>query len=265
MTPILPWPRELKPAVLIGRRGRFTVDALAGPGLSDPVVLHLPNSGRLATVLKPGYEALYLPANLAEQGVGGRGEAQVRVTPGSLVLVRDPRAGWVSTDAGVPARLLAAVLRATAGHSGGTEVPAAAQALAARLGPYACVRTEPRYGSHRFDLALLDSEDRTKVLIECKSITLVEDRTGLFPDAPTVRGAAHVRLLGQLAASGQCRTVLVFVVGRSDAQLVRPHREMDREFGMALDEAIGHGLAVMACRVDAGLDGVDLGEEIAVR
>jgi len=71
-------------------------------------------------------------------------------------------------------------------------------------------------------------------------------------------------LLGQLAASGEYRTALVFMVGRADARLVQPHGEMDREFGMALDEAIGRGLAVMAYRVEAGPAGVDLGEEIRV-
>jgi sugar fermentation stimulation protein A len=138
------------------------------------------------------------------------------------------------------------------------------RALAERFGPYSSVRTEPRHGAHRFDLALIDDEDRTRVLVECKSITLVENGTGLFPDAPTVRGTAHVRLLGQLAARGQSRTALVFIVGRNDARIVRAHREMDPVFADALEEARQRGLDVMGYRLAAGPFGVDLGEELDV-
>lgn len=290
MPPVMPWPSEPRPAVLIGRRGRFTVDATAGPGLSVPTLLHLPNSGCLATVLKPGYDALYLPApesaggSVTETSPPARGGfPRKRLTAGTLVLVRDPVAGWVSTDAGMPARLLAAALRqgaaraaggcgsggvagaaAGAAAGGADPLPQAAISLAASLGPYFGVRAEPRYGAYRFDLALQDEHGRTKAFIECKSITMVVDGTGLFPDAPTSRGANHVRLLGQLAAGGQYRAALVFVVGRMDARVVRPNREIDPGYGAALDEARRLGLAIMAYSAKISPEGADLGQEVRV-
>lgn len=247
---ILPWPGELQPAVLLGRRGRFTVDAVvaaapstAGSEPSGRVVLHLPNSGRLTSVLKEGHEAMYLPVRAAAE----------RVTAGRLVLVREPVAGWVCTDANVPSRLLARVLGQGPGG------------LFERFGPYARVRTEPRHGAHRFDVALEAEGGVIRAMIECKSVTLVDEAgAGLFPDAPTARGAAHTRILGELAAGGEFWTALVFMVGRSDANIVKPHRDMDPGFGVALDDARVQGLEVLAFRMQVGLDGVGLGDELNV-
>jgi sugar fermentation stimulation protein A len=268
MSGILPWPGELQPAVLLGRRGRFTVSAAAGAeGTGGSMVLHLPNSGRLVTVLKEGYEAMYLPA--PEGDKPPRQWRQPRLTSGRLVMVRELVAGWVCTDPNVPPRVLGHALAHAPGRETGRENGRApgdgVAGLLGRFWPYARVRTEPRHGARRFDLALVDEGGDTRVLIECKSITLVDERgVGLFPDAPTARGAAHLKLLGKLAGEGGLRTALVFMVGRSDARVVRPHREMDPGFGVALDAARAQGLEVLAFRMRVGPEGVGLGEVLEV-
>ncbi|MBX5465259.1 MAG: sugar fermentation stimulation protein SfsA, partial [Clostridia bacterium] len=122
--PLLPAP--LVPVRLGGRRNRFAVEA---EYRGEPLLLHLPNSGRMSELLRPGAEALawLRPAGAA----GGR-------TAGRLVLVRHGER-WVGVDAGLPNRLFAAAL------AGG------------RLAPFAgwrVVRAEPPLGAGRADFLL---------------------------------------------------------------------------------------------------------------
>ena len=86
--------------------------------------------------------------------------------------------------------------------------------------------------------------------IEAKSVTLVEDRIAIFPDAPTVRGAKHVRTLTALASEGH-RAAAVFVVQRPDASALRPDADSDPTFHEALTRAVTAGVEVHAynCRV----------------
>ena len=58
---------------------------------------------------------------------------------------------------------------------------------------YQHVETEIVYRDSRLDICLT-STDNKKCFLELKSVTLVDKRIGLFPDAPTLReiGRAHV-------------------------------------------------------------------------
>jgi len=87
--------------------------------------------------------------------------------------------------------------------------------------------------------------------MEVKSVTLVEDAQALFPDAPTLRGARHMRELAQVAARGQ-RAAVIFVVQRADALVFSPHVASDPAFAHALWDAAQNGVRVQAyrCRVD---------------
>ena len=76
------------------------------------------------------------------------------------------------------------------------------------------------------------------------------DGVALFPDAPTERGAKHVRSLAQAVRAGH-RAAIVFVVQRDDSQTFAPHDEADPEFGVALRQGVAAGVEVFAygCRV----------------
>jgi sugar fermentation stimulation protein A len=83
--------------------------------------------------------------------------------------------------------------------------------------------------------------------VEVKSVTLVEGGTARFPDAPTARGARHVRELAQLASTGE-RAMILFVVQREDARRVTPHRGIDPTFAHALEAARRAGVLLRAAR-----------------
>ncbi len=89
------------------------------------------------------------------------------------------------------------------------------------------------------------------MIMEVKSCTLVVDRHGFFPDAPTTRGARHLRELTRRAQSGKKAAVL-FCVQRSDCEAVSPNRETDPDFAQALQAAASAGVDILAVRCNVG-------------
>lgn len=219
-------------ARFLGRPNRFLVVARIG---ARRVHAASRDPGRLAELLRPGVRLLLAPA---EPG-------STRRTRYTVVLVRAGRA-WISV---VPA--LANGVMATA---------LVRDAVPGLRGARVLSR-EVRRGSSRFDLMIQHRGRR--VLVEVKSATLVEDGVALFPDAPTVRGARHVRELTEHARRGG-HAAIVFVVQRSDARALRPHAVNDPALASALRDASRAGVRVLAyaCRVTP--QGVTLERRIPV-
>jgi len=101
---------------------------------------------------------------------------------------------------------------------------------------YSKIKPEPRAYGGRFDFLLEGDNNRT--FIEVKSCTLVVNERVLFPDAPTTRGARHMRHLAHALSVGDVDdAAVVFVIQRPDAEIFSPHDGNDTEFGNALREA----------------------------
>jgi len=108
------------------------------------------------------------------------------------------------------------------------------------------VQHEIVHGNHRLDLCLHVASDPPSFwLVEAKSVTLVVNGVALFPDAPTVRGQEHLRLLTTLRREG-IPTAVVFVVQRPDAKCFRPNESADPTFARYLREAAQAGVLVRA-------------------
>lgn len=218
---------------------------------------HLPNSGRLGELLVPGYRAYLAAAGQRARAEvpfpwpppGGAG-AEARRTPYDLVLV-EVGGLLVSCDARLPPLLLAEAL--ALGH-----LPHAL-GLAGSIP----VLREPALGDGRADLTLAGPGG--EVIVETKSITLVEAGVGLFPDAPTERGTHHARKLAGRVAAGKGRAALAFVVQRPDAQAVSPHDRADPAFGQALREAADAGVEVLAFRCTVTRERIRIAGAIPVR
>jgi sugar fermentation stimulation protein A len=118
---------------------------------------------------------------------------------------------------------------------------------------YPIVEREVAYGESRLDYRLRGAGGaacRDVCWVEVKGASLVRDGEALFPDAPTQRGARHLRALTAIVQAGDAAAV-VFVVQRSDATVFRPYAEMDPAFAEALAQAHAAGVEVRAavCRV----------------
>lgn len=113
----------------------------------------------------------------------------------------------------------------------------------------AALKAEVYYKSSRFDFcAKMGRETR---FIEVKGVTLEEDGTALFPDAPTERGVKHLRELMDCVENG-LEAQVIFVIQMAGVYCFRPNARTHLEFAQALKEAAMAGVQVCAysCSVD---------------
>ena len=102
------------------------------------------------------------------------------------------------------------------------------------------------------------------VTLKPSRFTLVVDGVGLFPDAPTERGAKHMRSLDQAVAEGH-RAAVVFVVQRSDAVAFAPHETADPNFCSALRHSLSCGVEVFAYNCRVSEQSIELDSPLPVR
>ena len=116
------------------------------------------------------------------------------------------------------------------------------------LGEVEKLKAEAKHGDSRFDFAFWQGGKQH--FLEVKGVTLENDGVCAFPDAPTERGAKHLRHLTQAAKEGYGAWVL-FVIQMSDVEYLHPNDGTDPAFGKALREAAEAGVRILAmdCRV----------------
>lgn len=181
--------------------------------------VHVKNTGRLRELLLPGAEVLL-----------SRSDAPGRKTAFDLRCVRAD-GDWVCIDSQVPNQL-------------------AQDCLPQLLPGLRWIKPEQRYGESRFDFAF--ETDTGRGFAEVKGVTLLRDGIALFPDAPTERGARHLREL--IRAREECYQALVlFLIQRKGAKALCPNRATHPDFADALAEAAAAGVRICAmdCRVNA--------------
>ncbi|MGE5579103.1 MAG: DNA/RNA nuclease SfsA [Bacillota bacterium] len=112
------------------------------------------------------------------------------------------------------------------------------------------VKAPARPVRSRMDFYLDGGSREGSCLIEVKSVTLCRAGVGLFPDAPTDRGARHLRELARAVEEGY-RAYVVFIAQREDIRIVKPNRETDPAFADALEQAEKAGVRLLGytCRV----------------
>lgn len=111
------------------------------------------------------------------------------------------------------------------------------------LGELQDIRPETVHGDSRFDFAF--QKDGRQCFLEVKGVTLEDAGVCAFPDAPTLRGAKHLRGLAKAAREGFGACVL-FVIQMEGAAYLHPNDATDPQFGAALREAARAGVQVLA-------------------
>ncbi len=116
------------------------------------------------------------------------------------------------------------------------------------LGEISDLKPECKMGNSRFDFAF--QKDGRQCFLEVKGVTLETDGVCAFPDAPTERGAKHLKELKALAEQGFGAFVL-FVIQMENVAYLHPNDGTDPAFGTALREAAKAGVQVLAydCKV----------------
>ena len=130
------------------------------------------------------------------------------------------------------------------------------------LGPVTQLRPEVKHHDSRFDFSFL--LDGQTCFLEVKGVTLENDGVCAFPDAPTERGAKHLRGLTEAARNGFGAYVL-FVIQMQDVKYLHPNDGTDPAFGAALREAAAAGVHILAMDCDVTESTMRLRQPVEVR
>ena len=130
------------------------------------------------------------------------------------------------------------------------------------IGTLENIRSEVKHGQSRFDFAF--EKDGKPCFMEVKGVTLETDGICAFPDAPTLRGAKHLRELTALAEKGY-GTYVLFVIQMEDVQYLHPNDATDPAFSEALRQATKAGVQVLAMDCHVSPDRMMLQNPVPVR
>ena len=131
-----------------------------------------------------------------------------------------------------------------------------------RLGHIENLKPETTFGESRFDFSFI--KDGRLCFLEVKGVTLENDGICAFPDAPTTRGAKHLRELSRLCREGYGAYVL-FVIQMQDVKFLHPNDSTDPDFGKALREAAKAGVKVLAYDCTVTPETMDIRKEVEVK
>lgn len=198
--------------IFLDRPNRF----IAHVEIQDSIeTIHVKNTGRCRELLIPGTEVIL-----------ERSSNPARKTKYDLICV-NKSGRWINMDSQVPNKAAEEWIK-----KGGL-FPETVR-----------VFREKVYGNSRFDLYV--ESDRRKAFIEVKGVTLEENNTAYFPDAPTQRGVKHVEELIRCMDDGY-EAYLLFVIQMKGVSEFRPNWNTHRLFGEALVRAQKAGVRIYAC------------------
>jgi len=219
--------------LLISRPNRFlTIVDLNGKIQKS----HLPDPGRLEEILMPGAEVYLMSAKNKSK----------RKTKYSTVMVNH-NGQLISLVSTLPNQFINEML-----NKNGLPI----------FKHYNIISPEAAIENHRIDF-LLENRNGSKFYLEVKSVTYVNRGIAKFPDAVTLRGTNHVKLLTKLKKDG-IGTGIVFVCQRSDAELFTPMWERDKTFCEALKHAKNSGVKIWCITLKIDLKEIKYFRQIPV-
>lgn len=228
--PLLPFDRNCIQADLMERENRFVVTAFHDGRL---IRAHCNNSGSMLGLIRPGTRVILSPASNPR-----------RKLPYTLEAVSG-NGHWIGVNTQAPNKLLEAAF-----HAG--------RLKGARH--YEGFQREVKRNRSRFD-ALLTAKGRSRLWVECKNVTLVEEDIAYFPDAVTLRGQKHLEELMEVVAAGE-RAAMFYLVQRPDGRCLGPADFIDSRYAELFWQAADSGVEIWAYEGVVTPDGVDLGEPL---
>lgn len=199
------------PAVFLSRPNRFVAQVLLE---GAEVTVHVKNTGRCRELLIPGVRVWLTKSGNPK-----------RKTAYDLIAV-EKGARLINLDAQAPNAVFAQW--AQAGHF----IPGLDS-----------LKAEQTFGDSRFDFSWTAGKRRG--FVEVKGVTLEEDGTVYFPDAPTQRGVKHLRGLMDCLSQGY-EAAVCFIVQMEGVDFFSPNDRTHPAFGDALREAAKAGVQILA-------------------
>lgn len=224
----------LRPARLISRYKRFLADVVTPEG--ETLTLHCANTGAMTGCATPGDTVWYSTSASLTRKYPHSWEL-TQTQQGHLICVNTLRANQLVREALTTGTI-------------------------AELAGYPQLRAEVKYGEERSRIDfLLQAHNRAECYIEVKSVTLLQQGKGYFPDAVTVRGQKHLRELASIAQRGE-RAVMLFTVLHSGIEDVAPARHIDARYAEQLAQAQQNGVEILCYKAQLSPTGMWLDRRI---
>ena len=217
-------------AVFLDRPNRFIANILID---GEMAVCHVKNTGRCRELLVPG-------ADIIVQ----RSDNPNRRTKYDLISVYKGTR-LINMDSAAPNAVFGEWLKA----GGAGEIPT-------------LIKPECTHGDSRFDF-YFEIGDR-RIFAEVKGVTLEENGIVRFPDAPTERGAKHLRGLSNCTDEGY-ESWAVFVIQMDDVKYFEPNTARDPVFSAELRRAAEAGVRLMALDCKVGKDSLSIAKPVEIR
>ena len=123
------------------------------------------------------------------------------------------------------------------------------------LSGYSIHQREKTVDNSRIDIYL--ASENEECYVEVKGVTLIVDGEARFPDAPTERGAKHLKELIKLKKEG-IRCCVFFLIQHPIGKFFRPNWENDPNFSQTLNDAYDAGVEILVYGCDNRLEGIEL-------
>ncbi|NHB95934.1 DNA/RNA nuclease SfsA [Photorhabdus stackebrandtii] len=224
----------LQSAILIRRYKRFLADVITPEG--ETLTIHCANTGAMTGCATPGDTVWYSTSDNPK-----------RKYPNSWELTETQDGHWICVNTLRANDLVAEAIQ---------------QNAISEFSEYKKMSREVKYGeeSSRIDL-LLQAKQQVNCYIEVKSVTLLQENCGYFPDAVTTRGQKHLRELQHIAEQGQ-RAVLFFAVLHSGIRQVAAAAHIDHNYSFLLEQARNSGVEVICYQASITKKGMVLGDKL---
>lgn len=219
---------------LIKRYKRFLADVALENG--ETITLHCANTGAMTGCAEPGFALYY-----------SHSDNPKRKYPCSWEISVNEQGHRIGVNTHLANKLVAEGIE---------------RGVVEELAGYTKRFTEVKYGSEnsRIDLLLQNNADE-QCYVEVKSVTLLQDGCGYFPDAVSTRGQKHLRELIKIASSGK-RAVLFFCVQHSGIAKVCPARHIDPAYADLMKQACAVGVEILAYGCDLSPEAIELKHRI---
>ncbi|HBC7428795.1 TPA: DNA/RNA nuclease SfsA [Providencia rettgeri] len=224
----------LQPATLIKRYKRFLADVTLPSG--EEITIHCANTGAMTGCATPGDTIWYSTSNNTK-----------RKYPYSWELTQTAHGHFICINTLRANQLVAQAL--TEKH-----IP--------ELSEYGVIKPEVKYGTEnsRIDF-FLTQNGLPDCFIEVKSVTLLENNQGFFPDAVTLRGQKYLRELMHIAKEGK-RAILLFVALHTGIHVASAAAHIDKQYAQLLEEARQSGVEVLCYQADITVQQMALSKQI---
>jgi len=217
---------QLQSGKLIKRYKRFLADVKLTPDTS--ITMHCANTGAMTGCATPGDTIWYSTSTNGKRKYPNSWEI-TETQHKELICINTIRANQLVEEA---------LLNGDIGEFSGFKE----------------IKREVKYGNENSKIDfLLTASGQKDTYIEVKSVTLLTDGQGFFPDAVTSRGQKHLRELTEMAAQGG-NAVLLFAVLHTGIDSVKPAAHIDPEYARLLKQARNSGVTILAYKAQYKFD-----------